>query len=46
MKNLSIIGIINTFKTSNGYLNNNILYPIINLHIVNEVNINLTIYNS
>ena len=40
MKNLSIIGIIDTFNTSYGFLNNTYLYPITNLHIVNQTNIN------
>ena len=46
MKNLSIIGIVDTFNTSYGFLNNTYLYPITNLHIVNQTNINLPIYNT
>ena len=46
MKNLSIIGIVDTFNTSYGYLNTTYLYPITNLNIVNQTNVNLTIYNT
>ena len=45
MKNLSTIGIVDTFNTSYGYSNKNYLYPITDLHIVNETNVNLNIYN-